>query len=103
MTTVNTGKESSTSVEAECLVERFVIRDGDTVYLSRPLKVIRRTKEGRCLCLLYDREVSIPETMLHNEAGRQYLDECKEKSILERNSIENIEQSFAEATKNHGW
>ena len=52
----------------------FYIADGDTVYLIRPMKVIRRTREGRCLCKLYDREVSIPETLLHNEAAKKYID-----------------------------
>jgi len=44
-------------------------------YLRHPIEVIRRTREGRLLCRIYDREVSIPETMLFNKAGMDYLDE----------------------------
>jgi len=68
-------------------LDRFVIHEGDTVYLRHPIKVIRRTREGRFLCKIYDREVSIPETMLFNKAGMDYLDECRAKALIKRKSV----------------
>jgi hypothetical protein len=55
---------------------KYTIEIGDDVYLLKSLKVIRRTKEGRLLCQLYDREISIPETMLINTEGKHFLNKC---------------------------
>jgi hypothetical protein len=61
---------------------RFVIHEGDAAYLRHPIEVIRRTREGRLLCKIYDREVSIPETMLFNKAGMDYLDKQRAKYLI---------------------
>jgi len=73
--------------ERESQRDRFVIRIGEKAYLRYPIEVIRRTREGRFLCRIYDREVSIPETLLFNADGRDYLDECRAKSLIRKGKV----------------
>lgn len=87
--------------EAKC----SEIKEGENVYFRHPIKVIRRTRDGRFLCRVYDREVSLPETMLVNKVGMDYLDErrtieLRRDRMDDKKVQEGLDRAYQEAGHN---
>ena len=55
-------------------MSKYTIKQGDEVYLIPAMKAVRKTRGGLWLCEIQDRQISIPESMLHNRAGKEYIE-----------------------------